>query len=170
AFAPCAFRSDGKALMACADQSRLVAIDLATERVLWKTPPLPKQWTGTIDFTPEGSTVLAQRTDGAGSAWLYRLNVLTEEWEELIRGRGWIAVAPSGKLAATGRTENGQAYIELVELPSGRHTASLRAGAPALEQLLFSPDGKSLYVGAREDDVSKGTSYLGRIWALGTQK
>src|SRR5262249_38734949 len=28
----------------------------------------------------------------------------------------------------------------------------------------------SLYVCASEDDVSKGSSYFGRIWALGTQK
>jgi hypothetical protein len=149
-----------------------VAIELATERVLWTTTPqLPGQGTGTIDITPAGSTVLASRWDGAGSAWLYRLDVVTgKERGEPIPGRGRIVVAPGGKLAATGRTENGEAYIDLLDLPSGRRTASLQAGAPAFEQLLFSPDGKSLYVCAREEDVSKGTSFFGRIWALGTQK
>src|SRR5262249_31392935 len=67
-------------------------------------------------------------------------------------------------------TENGETYIDLVDLPSGRRTASMRADARSLQQLLFSPDGKSLYVCASEDDVSKGSSYFGRIWALGTQK
>src|SRR5262249_9546278 len=117
--------------------------------------------------------VLAQRTDGAGNAWLYRLNVLTgKECEELMRSRGfaYIGVAPGGKLAAAGRIENGEVYIDFLDLPSRRATASWRAGAAALNQLLFSPDGKSLYVSTREDDVSKGTGYFGRIWALGTQR
>src|SRR5262249_21932706 len=92
--------------------------------------------------------------------------------KQLLRGRAgpWTAVARDGKLAAVGRTENGEAYIDLLELPSGRRTASWRAGAPALIQLCFSPDGKSLYTSAREPDVSKGTSYVGQIWALRTQK
>jgi hypothetical protein len=169
AFAPFAFRPDGKALIAYADQSRLVAIELATERVLWTTPPLPEQWPGPIDFTPDGSRVLAQRTDGAGNAWLYRLNVITgKECEELMRSQGYayIGVAPGGKLAAAGRIENGEAYIDLVDLPSRQSKASWRAGAPGLNQLLFSPDGKSLYVSARDRDMS---NYFGRIWALGTQ-
>src|SRR2546426_1072948 len=87
-----------------------------------------------------------------------------------MRGRGSIAVAPGGKLVAVGRTENGEAYIDLLDLPSGRRTASLRAGATALHQLLFSPDGKSLYVSARECDMSRGTRFFGRIWSLGTQR
>jgi WD40 repeat protein/serine/threonine protein kinase/tetratricopeptide (TPR) repeat protein len=170
AFAPFAFRPDGKALIAYVDQSRLVAIDLATGRVLWTTLPLSGQWGGVIDFTPDGSTVLAQRVDNAGSAWLYRLNVLTgKERGEPMRGRGLIAEAPGGKLAAAGRTENGEVYIDLVDLPSGRRTASWRADAPTLNQLLFSPDGKSLYVCASEI-LYKASSYFGRIWALGTQR
>src|SRR5262249_29215485 len=87
---------------------------------------------------------------------------------EPLRGRGRIAVAPGGKLAAAGRTENGD--IDLVDLPSGQRTASMRADAPNLRQLLFSPGRKSLYVSATEDDVSKGSSYFGRIWALGTHR
>jgi WD40 repeat protein/tetratricopeptide (TPR) repeat protein len=173
AFAPGAFRPDGKAFIACADPLRLVAIELATREKLWTTPRLPGQGgTSTIAFTPDGSTVLAVRLGDGGSQWLCcRLNILTgAEREEPIRGWGGFAVAPGGKLAATGRTENGEAYIDLIDLPSGRRTPSWRADAPALAQLLFSPDGKSLYVCALEDDVSKGTSYFGRIWALGTQK
>jgi hypothetical protein len=179
AFAPFAFRPDGKALIAYADPSRLVAIDLATERMLWPqgtSRPLPGQWGSAIDFTPNGSTVLAERGadrgDDAGSAWLCRLNVLTgKERGEPLRGWGTIAVAPGGQLAAVGgRTKIGEAYIDLVDLPSGQPTASLRADAPVLKQLLFSPDRKSLYVCASEGDVYKGSSFFGRIWALGTQK
>jgi serine/threonine protein kinase/WD40 repeat protein/tetratricopeptide (TPR) repeat protein len=168
AYPPAAFRPGGKALIAYADHhSHIVAIELATERVLWQTPPLPGEWGGVIDLTPDGSTFLALRHNTEGSAWLCRLNVLTgEERGEPIRGWGTIAVAPGGKLAAVGRkTENGEAYIDLVDLPSDRWTASLRADASALGQLLFSPDGKSLYLSASEGDRSKEYSYFGRIWA-----
>jgi serine/threonine protein kinase/WD40 repeat protein/tetratricopeptide (TPR) repeat protein len=171
AFAPCAFRPDGKALIAYADQSRMIAIEPASGRVLWTTPPLPGQWAHTIDFSADGGTVLAQRFDDAGSAWLYRLNAVTgKECAEPMRGWGRIAVAPGGQLAAAGRIENGDAYIDLVDLPSGRRTGSLLAGAPALHQFVFSPDRKSLYVSAREGDVSKGSSFFGRIWAMGGQR
>ena len=46
AFAPFAFRPDGKALIAYADQSHMVAIELETLRMIWSSPPLPGQWAG----------------------------------------------------------------------------------------------------------------------------
>jgi serine/threonine protein kinase/WD40 repeat protein/tetratricopeptide (TPR) repeat protein len=171
AFAPFAFRPDGKALIAYADQSRMVAIELASGRVLWTSPPMPGVWGGKIDFSAEGSMVLALRYDGGASAWLYRRNVLTgKECAEPIHGWNKIAVALGGKLAAVGRTENGETYIDLLDLPSGRRKASWPAGAPGLHQLLFSPDGKSLYVSASEGVADKASSHFARIWAVGTQK
>src|SRR5262249_28707164 len=167
---------DGKTLLAYADLSRLVAIDLATKRVLWPTPPsLSGHWPGRIDLTSDGSTVLAQRGDSAGNAWLCRLNVVTGEDEErgepIVRSRGWIGVAPGGQLAAVGRTENGEAYIDLLDLPSGQRTASLRVGAAAsLTQSLFSPDGKSLYASAAKHATLRTSQVFGRIWDLGTQR
>src|SRR5262249_23640628 len=111
--------------------------------------------------------------DNAGNAWLCRPNVLTgeERGEPVVRSRGRIGVAPGGKLAAAGRTENGEACIDLIDLPSGRRTASLRVGAVAsFTQLLFSPDGKSLYAAAVEHPMSKTQQFFGRIWDLGTQR
>jgi WD40 repeat protein/tetratricopeptide (TPR) repeat protein len=171
AFAPFAFRPDGKALIAYADQARMVAIELDTMRLLWSTPPLPGQWVGGIGLSTDGLTILAQRYDDARNTWLLRLNVHTgKERAEPIRGWNCIAVAPGGKLAATGRTEKGETYIDLIDLPSGRRTASWPAGAPTLNQLVFSPDGKSLYVTAQVGDAIKGSSFSARIWAVGTQK
>ena len=168
AFAPFAFRPDGKALIAYADHARIVAIELASGRVLWTTQPLPGAVADQVGFSADGSMVLAFRWDDSGNAWLYRLNVLTgKECAELLRGWGRIAVAPGGKLAAAGRTEKGEAYIDLVDLPSGQRTASWPVGGPRLSVLVFSPDAKSLYVSAYEDDWDKGT---GRIWALDTQR
>jgi WD40 repeat protein len=171
AFDPFAFRPDGKALLAYADQSRMVAIELGTMRLLWSTPPLSGQWVGEMDFSADASIVSAKRYGDARIVWLRRLNVGTgKDCAEPLRGWGDIAVAPGGKLAATGRTEKGETYIDLVELPSGRRTTSLRSGAPTLNQLVFSPDGKSLYVSAREGDPGKGSSYFARIWAADTQR
>src|SRR5262249_6535893 len=94
-----------------------------------------------------------------------------ERGEPSVRSRGRIGVAPGGQLAAVGRTENGEAYIDLLDLPSGRRTASLRVGAAAsFHQLLFSPDGKSLYALAFEHTTSKTQRFFGRIWDLGTQR
>jgi WD40 repeat protein/tetratricopeptide (TPR) repeat protein len=168
AFASFAFRPDGKALIAYADQSRMVAIELASGRVLWTTPPLPGGWPAGIDFSADGSVILAKRSDPR--AWLLRLSVLTgKECGERQLGWGRIAVAPGGKLAAVGRTQNGETYIDLIDLPSGRRTATWPAGAPALHQLLFSPDGKSLYVSAIEGDAGKASSFIARAWALDRQ-
>src|SRR5262249_2304811 len=93
----------------------------------WPTPPLPGDWTGSIYFTPDGSTVLVSRGGKEGSAWLCRLNGLTgKELEELISGWGGrIAVAPGGKLAATGRTEKdllglGAGTVGLIGSPLGQ--------------------------------------------------
>jgi WD40 repeat protein/Flp pilus assembly protein TadD len=149
-----------------------VAIDLATGRMLWQTPTLLSgHWPGRIDFTSDGSTVLAERGDNAGNTWLCRLNVVTgeERGEPIVRSRGWIGVAPSGKLAAAGRTEKGEAYIDLFDLPSGQRTASLRAGPVDLTQLLVSPDGKSLYASAIEQSTLKTRRFFGQIWDLGIQ-
>jgi hypothetical protein len=87
AFAPFAFRPDGKALIAYADHARMVAIELASGRVLWTTQTLPGALADRIEFSADGSMVLELRWDGSGNAWLYRLNVLTgKECAELLRG------------------------------------------------------------------------------------
>jgi hypothetical protein len=154
AFAPFTFRPDSKVLIAHADQSRMVAIELDTMRVLWSTPPLRGQWAGPINFDADASIFSALRSDHAGNdlknVWLLRLNAGTgKECAEPLCGSGDFAVAPGGKLAATGRTEKGEIYIDLLELPSGRRTASLPVGA-LIHEMRFSPDGKSLYVAARK--------------------
>src|SRR5262249_33224715 len=75
AFAPFAFRPDGKALIAYADHARIVAIELASGRVLWTTQPFPGAIADQIGFSADGSMVLALRWDGSANAWLYRLRL-----------------------------------------------------------------------------------------------
>jgi serine/threonine protein kinase/WD40 repeat protein len=176
AFAPFAFRPDGKVLIAHADQSRMVAIELDTMRLLWSTPPLRGQWAGRINFDADASMISARRYDGlendvdSRSVWLLRLNAGTgKECAEPLRGSGDFAVAPDGKLAATGRTERGEMSIDLLDLPSGRRTASFPVGARGLNSLEFSPDGKSLYGSVRKSIAAKASNFVARIWAVDSQ-
>ena len=63
-------------------------------------------------------------------AWrLMRLDAVTgQQRGEPMRGGDGCAVAPDGGTVATDRLENGEAYIDVLELPSGRRKASWRAG------------------------------------------
>ena len=62
ALAPFAFRTDSKVLFAVAEPRGVLAIELATERVLWRTMALPGEFPSEIDLSSDGSTVLADRT------------------------------------------------------------------------------------------------------------
>ena len=75
--------------------------------------------------------LVRDRVDGKSyeSVGLMRLDVVTgQQRGETMRGWGWIAVAPDGRTAATRRLENGEVYIDIYDLPSGRRKASWRAG------------------------------------------
>ena len=170
AFGPFAIRPDGKAVVAHADPRRLVAIELATGRVLWTTEPLPGRGGDLIDFSTDGSTVFAIcYDDKSADAWLVRLDGATgQQRGEPLRGWGRMAVSPGGSLVAAGRTEKGETYIDLVDMASGRRTASWRAGNKTISKLAFSPDEKSLYMSVLEGDLFKGGSHFGQIHVSGT--
>ena len=160
-FGPFAFRPDGQALVGTADNGRrMVAVDVTTGRVLWTTKELPGE-PGTQEmlcFSPDGSTLFLDRNrlDGKSyeSAGLMRLDVVTgQQRGETMRGWGWIAVAPDGETAATRRIENGELYIEIYDMPSGRRKACWPAGRQGPNwELFFSPDGKSLFVQLSGDE------------------
>ena len=44
-------------------ERHMVAVDLATGRVLWTTPPLPGAYGVEVDFVPDASTIFASRYD-----------------------------------------------------------------------------------------------------------
>jgi serine/threonine protein kinase/WD40 repeat protein/Flp pilus assembly protein TadD len=170
-FAPFAFRRDGKVLLAYADPWRMVALDMASRQILWTSPRLPGDRGGKIDFSPDGSTVLVSRHDNDKSAgsWLLPCDVATGRRRgEPIRGRGRMAVAPDGKMVATFHVDNGAAYIDVYELRSGRLTGSWPAGGRDLYDLLFGPDGKSVFGVVDEGDAFNKDSLFGQIWAMGT--
>ncbi len=167
AFAPFAFGPDGKILVANAgNRGRLVAVDLATGRVRWTSSELPGDWSGGFAFSPDGSTVLAPRGDDQHNWWLFRLDLATGRPRgEPVRGRAGMAVAPDGGTAATGRFENEELFIDLLDLPSGRRRASWRAGGQGIFMLSLSPDGKSLFEGSTFVDRAnvRGLRGSGRI-------
>jgi WD40 repeat protein/tetratricopeptide (TPR) repeat protein len=163
AFAPFAFRPDGKVLVGIAENwRRMVAVDLPTGRVLWTTADLPGGPGMAIYFRPDGSTLLAERDYGSGSFGLIRLDAVTgRHREEPMRGQKWMVVAPDGGKVATVRLENGEAYVDVYELPSGRRHASWRTGLQAPWHVVFRPDGRSLFASFLEvvGNGSKDTGF-----------
>src|SRR5262249_25756133 len=92
AFAPFAFRPDGKVLVASSGNSRrMVAVDLASGRLLWTTADLPGEPGNWIQFSPDGSTLFVDRDYGSSRFGLIRLDVVTgQERGEPMRGWGWM--------------------------------------------------------------------------------
>jgi eukaryotic-like serine/threonine-protein kinase len=172
AFGPFAFRPDGRVLIATGENQRgIAAIDLGARRELWTTPQLLGDSGGRIEFSPDGSRVFACRFEKSGSGWLLQLDAVTgRQCGEPIRGWGGIAVSPDGGSVAAGRSENGEAFVDLHDLPSGRRGASWRAGRQGLLLFVFSPNGKALYGSVVEGDAFKGRSYSGQIWSADTGK
>ena len=161
AFAPFAFRPDGKVLVGIADdRRRMVAIDLATGRVLWTTADLPGEYRGGDSLQSRRFHGSCDRDYGSDGTWLLRLDAATgQQRGEPMRGQGCMAVAPDGRTVATGRIENGEAYIDVLDLPSGRRTGILASRRGKQPDLVFSPDGKSLFGSVLEvaGDGSNGT-------------
>jgi serine/threonine protein kinase/WD40 repeat protein/tetratricopeptide (TPR) repeat protein len=170
-FAPFGFRRDGKVLFACVDSWRVVAVDLATKGVLWTSRPLPGDWAENIVIGPDDSTVFATRHERSGSAWLVRLEATTgRERAEPIQGRRKFAVAADANSVATSRSDRGEAYIDLHELPSGRRTAFWPTGQPDVFQLVSGPDANatSLFGVTVAADGNARTNLFGQIWDKGT--
>ena len=83
-----------------------------------------------------------------------------------MRGQGWMAVAPDGGKVATGRLENGEAYVDVLR-PALGTAAGILANRPASTPVtcVFSPDGRSLFVSLLEvvGNGSKNTGF-GQFW------
>ena len=163
---------DGRVLTATSKAvDRVLALDLATHRELWSTPSVAGycKW---IAFSRDGSSVLANHFDqSTGSMVLMSWDAATGR----PRGGpipigGSLAMAPDGRLVATDHVEDGRAFIDLLEWPSGRRIASWRASKRLVHYLAFSPDGRTLFEYAIEGDVSHATSHFGRIWDLETRR
>ncbi len=171
ALGPFAFQPDGKVLVAHTDEQHLLAVDLVTGRVRWTSSELPGDERGDLAFSLDGSTILAKRNDSKSrNMWLLRLDAGTgQQRGEPMLGVAWMALAPDGRTAASGRLENGDVYIDVYDLPSGRRTASWRAGGQGLSSLLFSPDGKSLFGSLSEiEGVAFRQNGYGQIWDVVT--
>jgi serine/threonine protein kinase/WD40 repeat protein/tetratricopeptide (TPR) repeat protein len=172
AFAPYAFRRDGKVLAAYDNERRFVAIDLSTGGLLWKSPQFPAAFFyEKITFSSDARTIFVIYHDTQESASIQRLDASTgKELGEPIESRGWAAAAPDGSSVAIRRVENGEAHMDILELPFLRRTASWRATMNRTYYVAFSPDGRSLFVSAPKGGVLKQNSYVGQVWDARTGK
>src|SRR5262245_53601859 len=59
---------------------------------------------------------------------------------------GRLALSPDGKLLATGRSDRGE--VKLWDLAARKERATVESGLGKFTQLAFSPDGRTLAVGA----------------------
>jgi serine/threonine protein kinase/WD40 repeat protein/tetratricopeptide (TPR) repeat protein len=167
AFAPFAFRPDGKVLVVHDDERRVVAIDLLTRRAIWKTPQLPgAHGYGEITFCSDARTLFVTCWETRDRGSIRRLDASTgKQLGEPVAGTGWATAAPDGTSVATRRVENGKAYIDVFDVPSGRRSASWQTAGSQLYSLLFGPDGRSLFVAAPKGGVlNQQNSYVGRVW------
>ena len=147
-----------------------MAIDLITREMLWTTPQSHEALRDKIDFSADGRAVLVTN-ERSESWWLVRLDAATgRQLGEPIRSQGWVAAAPDGRTVAARRVENGTAYIDVFDLPSGRRTASWQAAQNRLHQLLFSPDARSLFVSEPTGGVANNNSLFGQVWDRGTAR
>ena len=126
--APFTFRADGKVLYAFTEPRGVLAIEVATKRVLWRAESLPGELAFDIATSSDGSTVLVHRHGGnPRTDWLSRLDAATglpSGAPRELPGLG--ALSRDGKTAAFTRVENAEQRVELQELSSGRKFISWR--------------------------------------------
>ncbi len=147
AFAPLAFSADGKIVFAVAEPASVAAVEIATARVLWKTPALDGESMLAIDVTPDGSAVLARRGRPDELAeWFFRLDAASGQPRgKPLRLPGIDAVNPSGTIGAGYRIADGELGIALYELTGGRQLRSWPSAGSRADWMQFSPDGGALY-------------------------
>ncbi len=165
AFGPFAFRQDGKVLVAATqDRMFVTAFDLATKRVLWKSPHLPGRVLRWIRFSADGSAIFVECDKGSWNLALVQLNSSTgQPLGEPIPGYGGFDFAPDGTAVVTGNLEHGEQQIDMLDLRSGLRTASWSTGRKNLTDLQFSPDGKSIGV-TFKDDLFNGKAFDIQFW------
>ena len=126
--APFTFRADGKVLYAFTEPRGVLAIEIATKRVIWRAESLPGEEPHDIATSSDGSTLLVHRHGGNPRMdWLSRLDAATglpSGSPREVPGLG--TVSRDEKTAAFSRVENGEQRIELQELTSGRQIISWR--------------------------------------------
>src|SRR5262249_49556349 len=119
AFAPFAFRGDGKVLVARDDYGHAVAIDLVTKQALWTSPQLPAEYWETIEFSRDTKTIFVTVSESRNRVSIWRLNAATGRQVTLpIRSTGWAAVAPDATAVAIRRVDDGKAYIDVLDMAS----------------------------------------------------
>jgi WD40 repeat protein/tetratricopeptide (TPR) repeat protein len=176
---PIALTPDGQRLVATsATSDRVLAIDLASGRELWSAPAGPGMSRAMV-ISPDGSSVLMNRYDvltnrydrSTGSGLLLSWDAATgRQLRAPIPIGQSFALAPDGRTLATEHIENGRAFIDLLEWPSGRKIATWRASASDVHQLSINPDGRTLFEYAIEGNPGNANSHLGRIWDLRTRQ
>jgi Tol biopolymer transport system component len=110
-----------------------------------------------VDFSPDGKTLLAGAWDGSIRLW----DVATgEEVRQYVGHTGWVrsvAFSPDGKTFASGGKDK---VIRLWETATGKELRRLEGHRNWVQNLAFSPDGKTI--------ASRSTGQDLRLWDVTT--
>jgi WD40 repeat protein len=140
---PHALSPDGRQLVAGAPDGTLTAIDTATLRPLYRSPPMPGPGIGPLAFAPHGGPLVA----GTGNG---RLTLLDPHHGTVVQrisgppgGEFDIAFSADGRTMATVSVAAG---IQLWTLRAGRVVGKPRAYLPlyTVASVSLSPDGRRL--------------------------
>ena len=166
---PLAFRPDGKVLVYTWNTiDRLRAVDLATGRPIWTSPPMGLTITG-VAFRPGGTEMLVTRMESEGVR-------VCQIWDAIV---GRPIVEPwkrEGRLLADGRilllerAEDGRDFVSLVDSAGGRSVVEWPSVGRRIQDANLAPDGRTLWQSSYDSQILRHDRASGRLWDLPTHR
>ena len=114
-------------------------------------------------ISPDGKTLASVDWDSTAKLW--DINTGTELRTLQCPGGG-LAFSPDGKILACGGTDGEDNTIKLWDVNTGQELRTLRDASFSSGNLIFSPDGKSLF--STGDSISKNGGSAFRVWDIAT--
>jgi Tol biopolymer transport system component len=148
------FTPDGKQLLTGSMKQNNLFLhvwDVATGKRVLSFPG--NNGSPTFAITPNGKWAVAV---GYGERSIHVIDVLNRKEARTIsvpQGVIGLAFSPDGQVLAYGESETGEGRIGLMDFATGEPVASFQGHHSGVRQLLFSPDGRSLFSGAGDSTV-----------------
>ncbi len=142
-----AFRADGKMLASAGDDNIICLWDLANGKntaVLKGHSARPHS----LSFSPDGDTLASGALDGTVRLWDLGTNAERAALKGRRLSQSWVAYNSDGKLLALAKPDS--TSLQLLDVPSGKVTATLNTAVSGVFCRAFSPDSKLLATSEEE--------------------